>query len=474
MEYKPLLQGKNITVTHGKEDTVVVAGWLNPTRISDLVMQYGKHFAAIGNLYSQTPGVNFLVRNLLYNPQITHIIVIESTQQDKVSRSTEALIKFFAVGLNEEYRVKDFDLTCDIDREIPMKNIEELRRRIRLTVVRSLPLFAAALGEEVVPGKSTERLEFPPPSEPILDSYQLPKSGQGFKAKNPTEGWLKVLDYVSRFGVMMPNRFGGSTKECLAVNITIQHDDVNYPHFAPSLKTQCDEYIESFLSEDLKNDSSYSYAQRMRSHFGIDQIKKAIEGLTASPTARGIVINLWDSSADIISKEPPCLNHIWLRNSGGKLFMSATFRSHDMYAAWYSNVLALRALQHHVASKVSPRLDVGELTVISDSAHIYDHNYNTVELLIDQHLNTKESFNDPIGNMVISVSDKIYVDWLSSTGKKFYSFSGRRALVIGRDIYSNIPHIDPAHLMYLGVELNKAEYCLNKKLKYNQDVNITN
>lgn len=473
MEYLPLVQKDNIVLTYGRQDTIIVTGWLSPNRTADIIHQRGENFVAIGNLYSQTPGVNFLVRNLLYNPQITHVIALECTQQDKVARSIRALLGFFEVGVREDYTVDVVGVTCEIDREIPREVLDDLRRRVKLTVIKNLADFSVALPQTPIAETSADRLEFPSPSNDRLTVYPVTKTGQSFRAKNLTGAWLKVLDYVSRFGVLTPNRFGGSTKECLAVNVTIENDDVEYPDFCPMDEGQCNQYIEGFLGKDREENSAYTYAERMRFYFGADQIQDAIYKLTKSPTARGVVINLWDSSSDIVSAEPPCLNHIWLRNTGGKLFMSATFRSHDMFSAWYPNAKALRALQHHIAAKVSPSLDVGELTVISLSAHVYEHNYNQIELLIDKESHHNETYDDSVGNFVISVTDRIYVDWLSSQGKKFYTFKGRKALLIGRDIYENVPHIDPTHLMYLGVELSRAERCLNQQLKYVQDDNIT-
>lgn len=477
MEYLPLVQKENIQLTHGREDTVVIAGWLSPSKIDSLIVKYGVDFCAIGNLYSQTPGVNFLVRNLLYNPQIKHLIVIESTQQDIISKSSRALVAFFEAGLTTDYSVDVVGINCDIDTEIPLDKINDLRSRITVTVVKQLQEFTYALPTEVFTECTLDRLQFPSPSKAVTPEYPDPKTGYSISAENPTQGWLKVMDYVYRFGRLTPNRFGGSTKECLGVSVTVSQDDIIYPHFCPMNDDQCDKYILDFISLSDGEDSAYTYSNRLRKYFSKDQIANAIDKLIKSPDSRGVVINLWDSVSDLNSKEPPCLNHIWLRLSQGKLYMIATFRSHDIFSAWYPNVVALRALQRLIMFKVAyvldTPIDIGEITIISDSAHIYEHNYNQSELIIDRYCHSKETYNDSVGNFVITVKDCIKVDWLSPLGKRFYTFTGKKALTIGREIYDNIPHILPTHLLYLGVELSKAERCLNRKIKYNQDDNIT-
>lgn len=476
MKYTPLNSEDNIIITGGRFDTVVITGWLTPWKTAKLIVDHGKNFAAIGNLYSKTPGVNLLIRNLLHNPQIRHLILIDSTPQDKIAGSMDALFAFFTLGLYEDsYTVLTTQNICKIDREIPLEVLEQLRDRITVSVVTDLKYFPHSLPEEEPQDTKGEPMIFPEPKDESFHSYESAKPGQAFRAKNLTDGWLKVLDYVNRFGKLTPNRFGGSTKECLGVNVTIKEDDIDYPDFYSMTEEQCSKYVDSFIGNGGKSsdNSSYTYSQRMRSHFYLDQINKAIKNLSESPNSRGVVINLWDSNNDLTCPEPPCLNHIWVRNDHGKLYMVATFRSHDIFSAWYANVKALRALQKYIALFCSPSIDVGELTIVSDSAHIYERNYTEAELVTEINYNPKENYDDSVGNFVISVTDRIAVKWLSTTGTVLKEFKGRKALQIGREIAHTVPHIDATHLLYLGVELNKAEKCFIQKIKYKQDDNFT-
>jgi thymidylate synthase len=49
--------------------------------------------------------------------------------------------------------------------------------------------------------------------------------------------------------------------------------------------------------------------------------------------------------------------------------MTAFFRSHDLAQAWPSNIYGLAKLLEYVANEVG--IEVGSITTISASAHIY-------------------------------------------------------------------------------------------------------
>jgi thymidylate synthase len=62
--------------------------------------------------------------------------------------------------------------------------------------------------------------------------------------------------------------------------------------------------------------------------------------------------------------------------------MNAHWRSRDLYKAWFMNVYALTDLQRIIAEKISHRIGqpvtVGRYVDISDSLHIYGHDFGQV------------------------------------------------------------------------------------------------
>ena len=87
-------------------------------------------------------------------------------------------------------------------------------------------------------------------------------------------------------------------------------------------------------------------------------------------------MSLWDVNDYDNNDSPPCLNHIWIRTIDDELSLTATFRSNDMFSAWPSNAMGLRALQIHIMreiqNRINQKLKIGPLVTVSQSAHIYN------------------------------------------------------------------------------------------------------
>jgi thymidylate synthase len=164
----------------------------------------------------------------------------------------------------------------------------------------------------------------------------------------------------------------------------------------------------------------------------------------------------------------PCLNHIWVRIIDNKLSMTATFRSNDMFSAWVANAMGLRALQMLIRDEIDKTLDLAPLITISQSAHIYDDCFENADNLINTQYfgNKKINYADPVGNFIIEYTDTINVLHLDND-KVVGTYEGKNPLVILRQIAKDNPSIEPLHIGYIGLELQKAS---EKKDNYKQDV----
>lgn len=110
--------------------------------------------------------------------------------------------------------------------------------------------------------------------------------------------------------------------------------------------------------------------EHARDHWGVDQLRIAIELLKENPATRRAPIYIWEPSFDLGSKKHvPCLQLIDPLIRDGKLHCTAFFRSHDIGRAWVPNVYGLGQLMKHVSEQVG--VPVGSLTTVSCSAHIY-------------------------------------------------------------------------------------------------------
>ena len=160
--------------------------------------------------------------------------------------------------------------------------------------------------------------------------------GYVVRGKTVAEAWLKVLDNILKFGKESGTHYDDMQKEIVNLMSIISDEDpynLHVPDFFPSDNQHVNEYIPR-MTRDLPGGTTkneYTYGSRMRSWFGIDQIKGAVEKLLREPVSRAVVISLWDSIKDLTLGGSPCLNHIWLRLNNNKLYMTCIFRSLDMF-----------------------------------------------------------------------------------------------------------------------------------------------
>ncbi len=118
----------------------------------------------------------------------------------------------------------------------------------------------------------------------------------------------------------------------------------------------------------------YTYHQRLRAYDvpgagTIDQIAAVIEKLKAAPhTRRGQAVT-WQVWNDYNVDDPPCLQRMWFRISGGKLHMNIHIRSNDAYKAAFMNMYAFTELQRMMAVQIG--VAAGQYIHIADSFHIY-------------------------------------------------------------------------------------------------------
>lgn len=105
----------------------------------------------------------------------------------------------------------------------------------------------------------------------------------------------------------------------------------------------------------------------------VNQVKKIIMDLKASPETRRATMVTWRLPEDLINDEVPCMIMVDYKIRDGKLYTSAVWRSHDMFTASVANFFALLELSKYVASKLD--IQVGPITIQSVSAHIYFYDW---------------------------------------------------------------------------------------------------
>jgi thymidylate synthase len=508
--YKPnqlILGSGYIAICTGWTPAKSVAAKLDPS-----------DYAVIGNLYSASRGINFLVRNLLANPHVCDLVVMDSTREDKNSGSVQCLKDFFENGVykgkndvGKECWVIDSLVKGYIDIDIPLEVLNQLRSSV--TLRDNLTTYAILMLRLSVYGANkpwAEPMVFPY-NEPTSEVKPGPRYGHRIEGKTIAETWIKILQRIKTTGTIRPTGYDGKWQELidLMAIVTDEPEDFYFPE--PNYLPLDREYLKNYIPQILDDANyqervKYTYGQRLRSWFGQDQIKAVITKLIKEIDSASAVMSLWDSGSgnyQILAEHDswrghdhntiargerkggdsdhnhggsPCLNHIWVRVVDNELSLTATFRSNDMFSAWPANAMGLRALQRHIRDEIASQseydLTMGPLITISQSAHIYDDCWETVEQLLAnqyQSIISQEfrGYSDPAGNFLVETDgNNITVSQLTPNGEFVGNWEGKNPLKLIRQIIADCPSIQPFHIGYLAREIERASQL---KTNYTQD-----
>lgn len=470
---------------YGTGTVAIACGWMPKERVAGILDP--SQYAVIGGLVSSA-GIDYLVRNLLANPQITGLILLGCTRQDKVSGSVDALSKFLRTG------------SCDfVGNDISQVAISTLVENLswgRAADLEQLPIMIEALSKQPPWGGIGVRLILPPPeiktSTAVGHLY-----GHRVEGRTIAETWVKIVHRIKTGGTVRPTGYDSQWQELINLTAVVTDEPDEFylpePNYLPCDRVFINEYIPQILEDaPYEEGVKYTYGQRLRSWFGRDQIEDVVNKLAGEVDAASAVMSLWDAggvphshyqhgrvdgSSDHQHGGSPCLNHVWLRVVDGELSLTGLFRSNDMFSAWPANAFGLRALQHHIRDTIRSRsshdLKMGPLITISQSAHIYQDCWQYADKLIAEQYGklVKPTYSDPAGNYLIEVEPgEITVSrCLPRGGKVIATYSGSDPLKLLRAIVADAPALQPDHAGYLGIELEKAAIAVRQCVSYVQD-----
>jgi thymidylate synthase len=482
-------QHKPNQLIYGSGQTAVITGWA----VKETLRKHLKdnEYAVIGQLYSPTRGINLLIRNLLLNPHVRYLVILNATKEDKNAGACQCLGDFFRYGV--EASISDTGrkswvirslIPGYIDIDIDINALEKLRLSVEIQDAISISDAVEKIqyygNKEIVAPWGTP-VEFPMTTiEPTV--FPGTRYGHRIEGKTIAETWVKIIHRIKTTGTIRPTGYDGKWQELidLMAVVTDEPDDFYFPepNYLPIDRSFLEEYISQILDDAINQEGvKYTYGQRLRSWFGRDQIEQVIEKLIGEIDAASAVMTLWDVK-DHEKGGSPCLNHIWLRVVDNELSLTAVLRSNDMFAAWPANAMGLRALQKHIRNEICQRsqydLKLGPLITLSQSAHIYDDTWSNAEQLIKEQYSAickKLDYYDPAGNFLIEIADdKIVVTHTTpGSGEIVGCYSGKNPLKMIKEICAALPAIRPDHAGYLGMELQKAANCLKIDKSYIQD-----
>lgn len=438
--------------------------------------------AVVGTLYGN--GLRELFRNLLYNPQIDTIIIYGRNR----SGSAEELVSFFEQGIEEvEHHVVKYEPLDD--GRIPRP------ARIRGTsrVIDNLvsPADFLRIPDIIVAGEpqdedAIERIKsfvslYRPKSRPIpprkivplptmvVSRYPSNPRAHTIWANDPLTAWRDLIHLLYHFGYSVSLK-KGRRRELQNVKVVVEKPEpvskelLRRYGFDPLMLIR---YQQEFLKADFFEDTTYAYGHRMRKYFGFDQVEAVAYRLKKDPEDRKSYIVLWDPVRDLSEEVEgrPCLVSIFFRKFDGRLTLTASFRTHNAMDAWLVNFYGLMALHKKVSEKVS--IDPGAITVISHSISIDEAHLDRGALVASE-----KEFRyrlDPMGYFRISLDgDAIVVEYLSDD-IVMKTYRHRKAARLQHEIARDGVISEISHAMYLGRQLERAEWCLREGLPFIQE-----
>jgi thymidylate synthase len=486
--YNPLYKSNQLICGCGQ--VAIVTGWTVRQSVAKHLSP--KEYAVIGNLYSPTRGISPLIRNLLANPHVRYLVILNATKEDKNAGACRCLLDFLESGVTagksdtgRNCWLINSPITGYIDMEIPAPVLAKLRQNLQWLWVSSIAEaieYTQHLAQKSPLGPWGESLIFPA-TEHTPTVLPGPRYGHRIEGKTIAETWVKILQRIKTTGTIRPTQYGQWQEliDVLAV-VTDEPDDFYFPepNYLPIKREFIQDYIGQILDDaPQKEGVKYTYGQRLRSWFGRDQIEQAINKLIVEKDSSRAVMSLWDARDYEENDSPPCLNHIWLRIADSRLSLTATFRSNDMFSAWPANAMGLRALQQHIRSQIARQsnydLRLAPLMIVSQSAHIYSDCWEHAEQVIQQQYENicrQRDFYDPSGSFLITLQNELIVveQITPGSGEVVNCYAGKYAQKLYQQIATTCPQLQVEHAMYLGAELQKAEVALSHpKYTYIQD-----
>lgn len=414
--------------------------------------------AVVGNLYSVF-GIGVLIRNCLANPKLRRIIVsgteLGSAKSILASIApTELMSKWFF---------------------LEPRHIKLFLDQVKFYFVE--PEFVKCVVRDLEPtrhtGFSREPLIIPLP-EPKADRFPTAPSGHLIRARTILEGYELLLGEIRRFGhITGADSEGHRRQELWQLTVSISDqpaenfDSIPHPEYSVG---QIRDYCEGFWKGEDPKDLAYGYGHIIRFGFGWDQIEQVVSAFKNKAETFRTYISLWNPTAggSIVDTDPPCVCSMHFRIVGDSLHLWCYIRTNDMYNGWSLNAAAFRYTQYLLCVNLQtelgrPELTLGDLTITSGSAHIYERDWIRADAMLENPTHQPLMF-DTKGSFEISADcgrEKILARHFSPAGELLQEFRSKSARELSEKISPFISQV--SHSIYLGREIERISAQLKNR-----------
>lgn len=451
---------KDVAFINEKSNVAVCTLWTRKEVVVEKLGELGVlgKVNAVGTLYT-VYGINYLLHTLAERPQIDALVVYGAD----LSGSGEALVELFSGN------------RAPPELLWPLSELEPLLRSVNLVDMRG----SFARGDWRALAEAIETLYAPSPPkrgvlslalrEPSVDSWPVPVSGHAIQETSLFRAWVKAVYSVMMFGSVKDSEYGERQKQLLNLVVALNAHGSEYRLERELLNYFREEDFEahyrSLVAPEKPVGVSYTYGERLRAHpLAGDQLSALVERLKEAPCTRRALAVLWDPQRDFQSSDPPCVFAVQGDVTGAFYNHTAFVRSNDVYAAWSLNMYGQVKLAEQIARELGKK--VGAVTLISCSAHVYEHDWERAWELVHEHYGALKEFSpDPRGNALIEVEGgNVRVELRAPDGRP----AARLAATYG-DLKPLASSLAPDHAFYIGWEVRRALERAKRREPYVQD-----
>lgn len=443
----------------------IITGWKTPTLIREkLSTQALEKVISIGPLYTAN-GINYIIANLLLNPQITHLILLSDSDVDnKMSDSIKTFISFL------ETEKITFQPKFNYNENIIKEFCSYFNKHI--SIVKTEQLNDELEKISTLTTRTNKIIELQEIEIKTNNNLTSEKIGFQIRAKTVYEAWERSLKLISNYGNLKKSDYDENQLELMSLSIVVTEEDINNPSMEGKLnitKEEIENYAKGLLLKEKPDEIKYTYGNRFRDYQGVDQLQYLEKTLKDKLFTRRAVATLWNPTIEVKNDEVPCINLYQAIVQDNKLYLIAYIRANDIYNGYPRNIYGLLKIQETLCKDLG--LEKGYINTIAGSAHVYERNFNDIYLYTTDKKKVSFCEEDERGYFVIETKeDKINVSFYQKNGILQRQFEGTSATEL-RDkccfLCSN-----SAHIFYLAQELTKAEYALKLNIPYIQDRNL--
>ena len=439
--------------------------------------------AVLGTFYGN--GIPELLRNLLYNPQIRHLVILG---KDLLCSRSE-IINFFELGLQKcSYLGKDtfsiISTSKKIDGDV---RPEDFENRLSITdlskykgddAIKKIKDFFTNLPTS----KPCLKKRVTRPIEKVdLEWYPSNPRGHTVIRNHPLEAWQDLIFCLVRFG-QCHTIDDGERFELQNVKVVVEEPKEEsfeeLEKFGFSLN-KMKKYQESLLDPTPSTDQPYTYGNRLRGYFLtgknkdiIDSLDTTIRHFQEDPETRQAYVSLWDTGRDALPgiKGHPCLVSLFFRKFSEKLTLTATFRTHNALDGWLMNLYGLMAIQKHVANRIS--IPIGSISIISHSISINPQGSGMIRAMAINDYREEDRLSrgrqhqklDSNGDFVVTAdakSQEVVVRHIYG-GQTLKEYRSKKCEALEKMISRDSAISDISHALYLGREMARQEVLIEK------------